>query len=91
MDIWVRTVVEMSQFTKHPVIVDAVITPSGWRITDDKGEIILLSDHTFRALYFPVGKDKCTFCKHGRRHKTSDAVCDRHEVCLFAWKEGKDD
>lgn len=81
----------MSQFQKHPAVVDAVITPSGWRITNDSGDIVLLSDFTFRQLYFPVGKDKCTFCKHERRHKTGDAVCDRHEMCLFTWKGEKDD
>jgi hypothetical protein len=91
----------MSQFQKHPTVVDAEFAAGqhggSWTINigdtniDGNDEFVYLSDHTFKQLYFPVGKDKCTFCKHERRHKTSDAICDRHEMCLFAWKEERND
>jgi hypothetical protein len=85
----------MSQFQKHPTIVDAEFRPGecsgSWKLIDSEGKELFLSDFTFRQLYFPVGKDKCKFCKHERRHKTSYAVCDRHEMCLFTWKERNDE
>jgi hypothetical protein len=88
-------VATISQFQRHPIAVNAKRTESGWEIHagigEEKEEIVYLSDYVFRQLYFPIGEDKCDYCKHGRRHKTHIAVCDKHEMCIFSWKEGKDD
>ena len=81
----------VSLFQKHPTVVDAEQIPSGWKIEVEGGDKIFLSDFTFKRLYYPVGKDKCKYCKHGRRHELHTAMCDTHEACMFQWLEGEND